>query len=286
MKRSVTAVVILALLIQSGCQRRDEPQAEPHSQPKNALPLIVAHRGASDLAPENTLAAFNLAWELDADCIEGDFYLSSDGVIICHHDKTTEKTAGLDVPVSDQSFDELRQLDVGSWKDEKWAGERMPTLEEVLATAPEGKTVLIEIKTDERIVPALAAIIESAELEAAQMVIIAFDEDVIAAAKARLPHIKAFWLSGFDETDAGGWTPTIDEIIATAQRIDADGVDLHANLDVIDESFVAALRAGGLEWHAYTINEPDIAQRLIELGVDSITTDRPGWLRERLQARE
>lgn len=282
MKRSLISVVVLALLILSGCQRRDEPQAESQSQPKSELPLIVAHRGASHLAPENTLAAFNLAWEQDADCIEGDFYLSNDGVIVCHHDKTTKKTAGLDISVSQQSFDALRQLDVGSWKDEKWAGERIPTLDEVLATVPDGKGVLIEIKTDERIVPMLAEIIESADLEAAQMAIIAFDEDVIAAAKKRLPHIKAYWLSGFDETDSGGWEPTIDEIIATAQRINADGVDLHANLDVIDEAFVAALRAADLEFHAYTIDETDVAQRLIELGVDSITTNRPGWLREQL----
>ena len=256
-------------------------QPEPGCRP----PLIVAHRGASHLAPENTLAAFELAWELDADLIEGDFYLTSDGAIVCHHDRTTKKTAGLDVPVEDQTLEALKRLDVGAWRGEQWTGERIPTLAEVLETVPNDKAILIEIKSGVRIVPALVDVITSSDLRPAQMIVICFDEVVIAAVKDRLPHIKAYWLSGFDEDGAGGWTPTISDIIRTATGIDADGVDLEANLDVIDAALVAALRAEGLEFHAWTINEVDVARRLIDLGVDSITTDRPGWLRGELRPR-
>ena len=78
---------------------------------------------------------------------------------------------------------------------------------------------------------------------------------------------------------------TLDEIVATATRVRADGVDLNANLDVIDEAFVARLRAEGLEFHAWTVNDAGAARRLIDLGVDSITTDRPGWLREQLESQ-
>ena len=77
---------------------------------------IVAHRGASLDAPENTLAAFRLAWSQGADAIEGDFRLTKDGRIACLHDDTTQRTAGLDLTVADSTLAELRELDVGSWK--------------------------------------------------------------------------------------------------------------------------------------------------------------------------
>ena len=247
------------------------------------LPLIVAHRGASHTAPENTLAAFNLAWERGADLIEGDFYLTSDGAIVCHHDKTTERTAGVDLPVEAQTLEELKQLDVGAWKGAEWAGERIPTLEEVLATVPRGKAVLIELKSDGRIVPALVRAVESSPLRPSQMIVIAFDESTVAAVKARMPTIKAYWLSGFDENGSGGWQPTLEDVLDVAAQCSADGVDLGANLDVIDERFVAALRAADLEFHVWTVNDPEVARRLIDLGADSLTTDRPLWLRRELE---
>lgn len=85
--------------------------------------LIVAHRGASYDAPENTLAAFRLAFEKDADGIEGDFYLTSDNRIVCIHDSDTERVAGKKLIVAKSTLAELKQLDVGSWKDKKWHAE-------------------------------------------------------------------------------------------------------------------------------------------------------------------
>jgi glycerophosphoryl diester phosphodiesterase len=110
--------------------------------------LIIAHRGASHDAPENTLASFKLAWEQKADGIEGDFYLTKDGKIVCIHDKTTKRTSGqkVELDVAASTLAELRKVDVGAWKDPKYAGEKMPTLEEVLAIVPAGKVFFIEIK--------------------------------------------------------------------------------------------------------------------------------------------
>ncbi|MFV2065815.1 MAG: glycerophosphodiester phosphodiesterase family protein, partial [Pirellulales bacterium] len=98
--------------------------------------LIVGHRGASHDAPENTLAAFQLAWQRGADGVEGDFYLTSDGHIVCIHDADTERVAGEKLIVAESTLADLRQLDVGAWKGERWRGEKIPTLEEVLATVP------------------------------------------------------------------------------------------------------------------------------------------------------
>ena len=116
---------------------------------------LVAHRGTSHEAPENTVAAFRLAWEQGADAIEGDFYLSKDQQIVCIHDETTKRTSGEDRVVSECTLDELRRLDVGKWKHPRFEGERISTLAEVLRTVPDGKQIFIEIKCGPEIVPFL-----------------------------------------------------------------------------------------------------------------------------------
>ena len=100
-----------------------------------AMPEIVAHRGASHDAPENTLASVNLAWKRKAPSVEIDVYLSRDKRVVVYHDKTTKRIGGRDREVKDQTLEELRQLDVGSWKSPKYKGEQVPTLEEVLVPA-------------------------------------------------------------------------------------------------------------------------------------------------------
>jgi len=97
---------------------------------------IIAHRGASHDAPENTLAAVNLAWQQNADAVEIDVHLSRDGQIVVIHDENTRKTAGLNKNVSEQTLAELRRLDVGRWKGRQWAGEKIPVLAEVLGALP------------------------------------------------------------------------------------------------------------------------------------------------------
>src|SRR6266446_92874 len=100
---------------------------------------IIAHRGASHDAPENTLAAVNLAWQQGADAVEIDVHLSSDGEIVVIHDDNTRKTAGLRKKVSAQTLAELKALDVGRWKHSKWAGESIATFAEVLENVPADK---------------------------------------------------------------------------------------------------------------------------------------------------
>lgn len=109
---------------------------------------IIAHRGASADAPENTLAALKLGFEQGADAGELDLHLSSDGKLVIIHDADTKRTAGVDRKVVEQTFDALRRLDVGAfgrWKDKGFA-ERIPTLDEALALVPADKKMVIEIK--------------------------------------------------------------------------------------------------------------------------------------------
>jgi len=244
---------------------------------------LVAHRGASHDAPENTIASFRLAWEQNADAIEGDYYLTKDKQIVCIHDANTKRTAGVDLKISESTLAELRQLDYGSWKDARFKGEPIPTLADVLATVPAGKQVLIEIKCGPEIVPYLPAVLKSSGLRSEQTIVICFNEQVIAATREQIPEIKAYWLTGLKKNnDTGLFEPSIETILKKASEIRATGVDIQANRDVVNETFVKQLRAAKLEFHVWTVNDPGDALRFQQLGVDSITTDRPAFLRTKL----
>jgi glycerophosphoryl diester phosphodiesterase len=246
--------------------------------------LIIGHRGASHDAPENTLAAFRLALAQGADGFEADFYLTVDNHVICFHDKDTERLCGKKLLVTQTPFDELRALDVGSWKGPRWKAEKMPTMKQVLEIVPEGKKIFIELKSGPEIIAPMAQLIESSSLSPDQIVIISFHADAIAAAKKRLPDIRAHWLSGYEEQQDGRLTPTKEEVAATIRRIGADGFGSKAEPKHFDAAFIEHLRDSGCrEFHVWTVNEPPIARFYQQLGAWSITTDRPGWLREQLQ---
>ena len=251
---------------------------------KLKVSMIVAHRGASHDAPENTLAAFLEAWRQGADAIEGDFRLTKDGRIVCMHDETTGRTAGADLVAAKSTLAQLRQLDVGSWKGGRWAGERIPTIEEVLATVPEGKKVFFEIKSGLEILPPLKEAIGRSKVKPEQCVIIAFDTGVIAEAKRRLPGTKTLWLTFYGrDPQTGQWSPSLQQVLATLQEANADGLDTSAQ-PCVDRSFVEALRAKNLEIHVWTVDDLATASRFQGLGARSLTTNRPGWLREQLHA--
>ena len=246
---------------------------------------LVAHRGASHDAPENTIAAFRLAWQQGADAIEGDFYLTKDGQIACIHDADTRRTAGVKMKVSQTTLAELRKLDVGKWKHAKFAGEKIPTLSEVMVTVPKGKRILIEIKCGPEIMPALKQILLNTKLQADQIAVIAFRSDVIAASKKKLPHIKAYWLTGYKKNKkTGKWSPSVDQVFKTLKTTRADGLDTNAHAEVVNAPFVKRLRDAGMEFHCWTIDDPATAARFQRLGVDSITTNRPAYLRRQLPA--
>ena len=248
-------------------------------------PKLIAHRGGAHIAPENTLAAFRLAWETGIDGIEGDFRLTRDGEIVCMHDATTGRTAGISLPVAGSTLARLRELDVGIWKGEKWAGERIPTIEEVIATVPPGKRLVIELKSGPEIVLPLQKALAGSGLDPGQAVILAFSEEVIAEASNQLPRVKRFWLTDFKrEWHGGGWSPPIDRILRTLERTGADGLSSKAHRS-IDAAFVQALRDAGMEFHVWTVDDLRTARRFCDLGVDSITTNRPGWLKARLLTR-
>ncbi len=250
------------------------------------MPMITAHRGASHDAPENTLAAFRLAWDQAADAIEGDFRLSADGEIVCIHDADTKRTCGVQLVVADTPFPKLRDLDYGRWKAEAFLGEPCPTLAEVLEAVPAGKQFFVELKTGPEIVEPLCRLLEQRKVALDSLVIIAFDEATVAACKRALPSVKVHWLTGFKETakGSGEWLPTTEMIAETVARCGADGVGMQGRRQVIDETFVASLRDGGVhEFHVWTIDEPADARYFADLGAIGITTNKPAFIRSSLE---
>lgn len=247
----------------------------------NASPKveIVAHRGASHDAPENTVAAIKLAWEQKADASEFDVYLSKDNEIVVLHDKDTKRTAGVEKPVAEQTLAELRKLDVGRWKDAKFVGEKIPTLAEMLATVSPGQRVFVEVKCGPEIVPALAKQLQGSKLKPGQTPVISFNADVIAAIKKASPDVPAYWLVNLKPRK--GKTPSAKSLVERAKKLGADGLDLSAT-DELDAAYAKQIKDAGLKLYVYTVNDVELAKRMVEVGVDGITTDRPGWLREQL----
>src|SRR4051812_8834546 len=254
--------------------------------PAAAAQLIIGHRGASHDAPENTIASYKLAIEQGADGFEGDYWLNKDGRILDLHDADTKRVAGKKVSITKGSFDELRKLDIGSFKDAKWKDEKIPTLEEVLEVVPVGKKVFLELKSGPEVVGPMAKVIAKSSVSPDQIVIISFHDDAIAEAKKQMPHIKALWLCGFKQKDEKHKPLTAEEVATTLKRIQADGLDAEAVPDYLDAAFLKRLKELGCrEFSVWTVDDPQVAKFYADLGAWSITTNRPGWLRAQLTAK-
>jgi len=239
---------------------------------------IIAHRGASHLAPENTRTAVMLGWEKDAH-VEVDVYLTRDNRIVAIHDSTTKRTAGVDLKVAETSSQELRQLDVGLFKSAQFTGEPIPFLADLLQTIPRQRKLLIEIKCGPEILPILQPLLlESGMLS--RVVIIGFNLETVTRSK-ELIDVPTYWLKGTEkDKETEQWIPHDPLLVQKAKQQGLDGVNVHHA--GVTRELVDAAHASGQKLYAWTVDDPNEARRLVRLGVDGITTNRPGWLREQL----
>jgi len=240
----------------------------------SAQPQIIAHRGASYLAPENTVASANLAWELNADAVEVDIYLSSDNRVVVIHDKTTKRTClgKKNMKIADTPSEVLRALDAGVWKDENYKGEKIPFLSEILETVPPQKTLVVEIKCGSEVLPHLKRVVDNSGKKN-QVVFISFGWDTILDTKKVFPENKCYWLS----SSKGGLKNKIEQIAEKG----LEGVNL--NHKIIDEEVMQMASENNLEVLTWTVDDPEEAKRLAKLGVKGITTNRPGWLKDQIK---
>lgn len=239
-----------------------------------AQPIIIAHRGSSFIAPENTVAAAKLAWQQNADAVELDIYLSKDNRVVVMHDGNTKRTTGQEYKIAETSSDVLRSLDAGSWKNEQYKGEKIPFLEEMIAIVPDGKKLVIEIKCGVEVLPALKTAVDQSGKKK-QMVFIAFGWETILATKELFPKNKCFWLS----SSAADVQAKLNE--KDIRKL--DGINLAYK--IIDEKMALQAKRKKLDLLAWTVDDPNEAKRLADLGVKAITTNKPDLIREVLEKK-
>ena len=237
--------------------------------PAARRPLVIAHRGASADAPENTIAAFELALEQGADGIELDVHLSADEQPVVIHDFTLERTTDGAGPVSAHRVRELKRLDAGGWWHRRFRGQRVQTLQEVLERFRDRARFWVELKGGSSLYPGIEERVVSL-LEIYDVVdralVQAFDHEAIARIHSMSREIR---LGALVERAPARLEPGAANAIC-------------AGADLLTESFLAEIREAGLECYVWTVNEPALMDRLVSWDVNGIITDRPGVLRARL----
>jgi glycerophosphoryl diester phosphodiesterase len=240
-------------------------QATAETMETKKRPVCYAHRGARARAPENTLLAFRLAFDLGANAVECDVQRSRDGRLVIIHDGTVDRTTDGCGWVAEMSFAELRGLNAGR-------GERIPTLEETLALARErgggvnlevkGESVAEALETAEALMAALRGLEEGMRV---RVLVSSFAHPAIALLKARLPWLRTGALFG-DE-----WRGR--DLLAPALAVGAEAI--HPGLRLVTPELVRRAHDAGLAVNVWTVNRPADMRRLIAWGVDGIFSDYP-----------
>ncbi|VTR78112.1 glycerophosphodiester phosphodiesterase [Cellulomonas hominis] len=249
--------------------------------PGLGVPAVVAHRGNSAVAPQNTLAAFEAAWRAGAASIEIDIQLSADGHVVVIHDDTVDATTDGQGVVAELGLDALRSLDAGSWFAAAYAGQRVPTFAEVLdlmARRP-GIDLLLELKgpwTAEQVRPVTDAI-RAAGLADRVIGQSFWPESVEALAEAD-PELRRGLLVFQVPADPA-------ELVRLCTDLGVMTCNPYGPLLVEHPDLVERLHAAGLQVMVWTLNEPEHWAAATALGVDAVITDRPdrlaGWLAAR-----
>lgn len=243
--------------------------------------LIIAHRGESYDAPENTFSSINLAWERDDDAVEIDVQLTKDEKIVVIHDKTTLRTGGSLKRVSSNNYNELLQIDAGIWKGYEWKNERIPLLDEVINTIPEVKILFIEIKCDDRIVKHLQQLIEQKNISPIQIKFIGFDINTMKLIKDSLPEFESYWIV---EGKFYKKKPDLEETIAKCKSTGLDGLDVQVK-KFLSKEVIQTVKKSDLKIYTWTVDDPERAKQLYLDGIDGITTNRASWIKNNLKER-
>ncbi len=243
---------------------------------KKIHPWCIAHRGARDEAPENTLTALRKALAYPVDGIEFDVQLSADGVPVLFHDRILRKVGGGNMRVSDLKTAELEKMDWGRWFHPDFTGEPLPTLEGALNLLERCPRMMIEIKTlpgdhdrghAQRLTETVINIINRLDIKPYhdRIMILSFDQKVLWMAHQMAPRLR--YVLNLPKNDPAG---------ALNNTGHLEAVDL--KISKLTTPLADRIRSQGLGLFTYTCNGPRQVNKAIKLGVDAIITDRPRWL--------
>ncbi len=238
-------------------------------------PLVIAHRGNSSVAPENTLAAFEAAWRAGADLVELDIQLTRDGQVVVLHDDTVDATTDGTGAVVDLDLEQVRALDAGVSFAPAFNGQRVPTLAEVLTwqSGRPGIGLLLELKgswTPEQVEPVTAAIAAAGLSD--RVIGQSFWPETVAALRQVAPQLRR----GVLVVEAP------DDLVERCTDLGVMACNPNGTLLVADPGLVARLHAAGLQVMVWTLDEQAHWAAASAVGVDAVITNRPdrlvGWL--------
>jgi glycerophosphoryl diester phosphodiesterase len=226
------------------------------------MTMICAHRGASAYAPENTLAALRLAVEQGTTMSEIDVQLTADGVPVLLHDLNVDRTTSGHGPVSSLSWAQVRRLEAGSWYGPEFAGERVPSLEEVIEELGEHLQLNIELKGQAgvELEKAVVSVVRRPGFEE-RCLLTSFDQARIDRLAASERDLKLGYIVG-----QGCWRE---------EMLEAPVAVLSLERSLVTAERVAAAHTRGQEVHVWTVDDPREMRRLTDLGVDVIISNRP-----------
>lgn len=239
----------------------------------------VAHRGASGYAPENTIAAFDKAVEMKADYIEIDVQRSKDGELVLIHDTTVDRTTDGTGKVGDLTFEELRNLDAGSWKGEQFTGEKIPTFDEILDRYHGEIGILIELKAPELypgIEESVAKALKAKNLDKPsneKIIIQSFNFESVKKMNDLLPKVPM-----------GVLTSSITHTTPMALQEFSTYADyFNPSYTIVSKELVNEVHDLGMKISSWTVRSQETADFLLEMGVDAIITDYPDYVDPRLK---
>ncbi len=240
-------------------------------------PAVIGHRGASAAAPENTLAAFDLAMSLGADAVELDAKLSKDGVPVVMHDPTVDRTTDERGRVADLTLADLKKLDAGSWKDAKYTGERVPTLAEVFEAVGSRLWINVELTNyttrGDGLEAAVVALIHKVNLQR-RVILSSFDPFAIRNVRRLDPSLPIAQLTASD-------MPIYLREAWLAPFIPHEA--RHPDVVQLKQKGVAYFKKRGYRVNVWTINGPADMREFVRQGVDGLITDVPDVAKEAIK---
>ena len=229
--------------------------------------IRIAHRGASRIAPENTLAAFKEAIEIGVDAVELDLQGTADEQVVVIHDASLDRTTDQSGQIKETSLETIKQADAGTWFDPKFAGESVPTLAEALVSIADNAIALLEIK-DVSITKSVVRIVQNMDM-VEQSVIISFHSSAIQTVRSLEPRLPTGYIIGSKENI---------EPIQLCQQLGLLGSSL-LNVDhrLVTEDFIYEIRRRGITLWCWTVDDIDRMRELQEFGIQGITSNRPEY---------
>ena len=234
---------------------------------ESSAPLVIAHRGASMYAPENTIAAFELAVEMGADAIELDTMLTADGIPVVIHDQSLERTTNESGNVSSMTVAEIKLLDAGSRFYVRFAEEKIPTLEEVFSAVGNKILINVELKNYtspfDRLPETVVALVMKKGLSD-RVLLSSFNPIALIKAQRASEEIRRAALIGGGPKIARGIIEAFTDYFA-----------LHPEVSLVNQGVVDKHHAAGHQVNVWTVNEESEMMKLLSMGVDGLITDKP-----------